>query len=124
MAEPKYLGVKVTSPITELDSFPAPDGIGTVTMTSDEVSSVCPITGQPDWYTVTIEYEPGDRCIESKSLKLYLWHFRDKPGYCESMATEIRKQVESDIAPKYVTVSVLQKPRGGITIEAVSSSGD
>ena len=124
MSSPKYLGQKTTSPITELDTFTAPEGIGTVSMTSDEVTSVCPITGQPDWYTVTIEYEPKDLCIESKSLKLYLWHFRDKPGFCESMAVEIRRQVETDINPVYVTVSVVQKPRGGITIEATSSTGD
>lgn len=118
----KYLGKKTTEPIDDLDTFPAPEGIGSVTMTSDEVTSVCPITGQPDYYTVTIEYEPDRLCIESKSLKLYLWHFRDQPGFCESMAVEIRKKVEAVVQPRYVTVSVLQKPRGGIAIEAVSST--
>lgn len=121
---PKYLGQKVTEPIDDLDTFPAPEGIGLITMTSDEVTSVCPITGQPDFYTVTIEYEPDKKCIESKSLKLYLFHFRDTPGYCEEMAVAIRKKVEEVIVPKFVSVSVIQKPRGGIEIEATSQSGD
>ena len=73
--EAKYLGKTVKHPVEELDTFPAPDGVGQVTMTSDEVASSCPITGQPDFYVVEIEYRPSTLCIESKSLKLYLWGF-------------------------------------------------
>lgn len=119
---PKYLGKKTTEPITELDSFPAPDGIGPISMTSDEVTGLCPVTGQPDYYTVSITYQPDKRCIESKSLKLYLWHFRERAAFCEQLAVEIRREVEKTIQPRSVSVSVIQKARGGITIEATSSS--
>ena len=64
--ELKYLGVRSTQPIDELDTFPAPAGLGRVTMTSDELTALCPVTGQPDFYVVTIEYEPGPLCIEFK----------------------------------------------------------
>lgn len=120
--QPKYLGQSTRHPIDDLDSFPAPDGIGEISMTSDEVTGICPVTGQPDYYTVSIAYLPDRLCIESKSLKLYLWSFRDKPAFCEQMAVEIRKKVETTIAPKSVQVTIVQKPRGGITIEATSAS--
>jgi len=116
----KYLGKTVRHPIDELDSFPAPNGVSSVAMTSDEVASQCPITGQPDLYTVRIEYQPTERCIESKSLKLYLWRFRDKAVFAEQMAAEICDRVVADIEPKRCKVTALQKARGGITIETVA----
>lgn len=117
---PKYLGKTVSEPVDDLDTFPAPSGIGRVTMTCDELTSLCPVTGQPDQYTVTIEYEPRERCIESKSLKLYLWHFRDSRVFCEQLAVDIRDKVIEAVAPARCRVALLQKARGGITIEAVS----
>ena len=78
----KYLGQNINQPIDELDSFPAPTGVDKVTMISDELTALCPITKQPDYYTLTIDYVPGPLCIESKSLKMYLWHFREKAIFC------------------------------------------
>lgn len=121
--DPKYLGRNVNRPQEDLDTFPAPAGIGTVTMTSDEVASLCPVTLQPDLYTVTLTYEPDRLCIESKSLKLYYWHFRDRGVYCEQLAVDIRDKVVATIAPRRCEVRVVQKARGGITIEAVSRTG-
>ena len=118
--DPKYLGRDVSGPIDELDVFPAPPGLGRVLMTSDEVSSLCPVTGQPDLYTVAIEYEPGSLCIESKSLKMYFWHFREQRIFCEHLAVQIRDKVVETISPRTCRVRVIQKARGGITIEAVS----
>jgi 7-cyano-7-deazaguanine reductase len=118
---PKYLGRNVSGPIDELDTFPAPQGLGQVVMTSDELTSLCPVTGQPDLYTVTIEYQPGPLCIESKSLKLYLWHFRDQELFCEHLAVQLRDTVVAAISPQSCRVRLVQKARGGITIEAVSS---
>ncbi len=118
--ESKYLGKTVTEPVEELDAIPAPSGLGSVTLTSDEVSSSCPITGQPDFYTVKIEYRPNERCIESKSLKLYLWGFARRPVFAEAMAAEIRDRVVADIVPMTCRVTTLQKPRGGISIETVA----
>lgn len=118
--ELKYLGARSTQPIDELDTFPAPAGLGRVAMTSDELTALCPVTGQPDFYVVTIEYEPGSLCIESKSLKLYLWHFRDRGVFCEQLAVDIRHKVVATIQPKACTVKLVQKARGGIVIEALS----
>ncbi len=117
----KYLGKTVRKPIEQLDGFESPPGVSTVTLTSDEVMSSCPITGQPDWYTVVIEYVPDRLCIESKSLKLYLWGFRDKAMFAEKLTAEIRDRVLRDIEPKRCKVTTKQKARGGITIETVAA---
>jgi 7-cyano-7-deazaguanine reductase len=119
----KYLGVRSNAPIDELDTFPAPAGLDRVVMTSDELTALCPVTGQPDYYTVSIEYAPGPLCIESKSLKLYLWHFRDRGVFCEQLAVDIRDKVAAAIQPQRCMVTLVQKARGGIVISAVSSYG-
>ncbi|MER2597888.1 MAG: preQ(1) synthase [Caldilineales bacterium] len=118
--QPKYLGRRSTEPIDELDVFPAPAGLHLVTMVSDEVTALCPVTGQPDYYTVTIEYVPAAWCIESKSLKLYLWHFRNQGVFGEQLAVDIRDKVVATLQPQRCTVTAVQKARGGIVITAVS----
>jgi 7-cyano-7-deazaguanine reductase len=104
-----------------LETFPNP-GVSRVEMTSDELTAVCPITGQPDLYTATIEYEPGEKCLESKSLKLYLMGYRDQGHFCEALAVKIRDDVGEalDLSPEHVRVTLVQKARGGITITATS----
>jgi 7-cyano-7-deazaguanine reductase len=72
-----------------LETFPNP-GVTHVEMTSDELTAVCPITGQPDFYVATIAYEPAALCLESKSLKLYLSRFRNEGAFCEALAVQIR----------------------------------
>jgi 7-cyano-7-deazaguanine reductase len=91
-----------------------------VEMTSDELSAVCPVTGQPDLYVATIEYEPQARCLESKSLKLYLVRFRDAPQFCEALAVQIRDDVAEalELPADKVKVTLEQKARGGISITA------
>jgi 7-cyano-7-deazaguanine reductase len=104
-----------------LETFPNP-GVSRVEMTSDELTAVCPITGQPDLYTATIEYEPSETCLESKSLKLYLMRFRDQGHFCEALAVRIRDDVGAalELAPGRVRVTLVQKARGGITITATA----
>ncbi len=116
----KSLGKIRAKPSKDLETFPAPSGCGHVTMTSDEVTALCPVTGQPDWYTVTIEYVPDKLCIESKSLKLYLWSFREEGHFCETLAGIIKNDIVKVISPKTCKVTLIQKPRGGISITAVS----
>ncbi len=122
MSQPRYLGHGGNKPIDDLDSFPAPSGCDRVVMTADEVTALCPVTGQPDFYTVVIDYLPRRLCIESKSLKLYLWHFREQGVFCEQLAVDIRDRVIATVKPREVQVRVTQKSRGGITIEASSSA--
>jgi 7-cyano-7-deazaguanine reductase len=104
-----------------LETFPNP-GVTRVAMESDELTAVCPITGQPDLYRATIEYEPDALCLESKSLKLYLMRFRNEGCFGEALAVQIRDEVAAALALDRgrVRVTLIQKPRGGITITAVA----
>jgi 7-cyano-7-deazaguanine reductase len=120
----KALGNRRAEPSRQLETFPAPAHVRKVVLESDEVTSLCPVTGQPDWGTVRIEFEPDAACIESKSLKLYLWSFRQEGLFCESLAAQIARDVYEACKPKWVTVTITQKPRGGITISATASYPD
>jgi 7-cyano-7-deazaguanine reductase len=104
-----------------IETFPNP-GVSHVEMTSDELTAVCPITGQPDLYVATIEYWPGEFCIESKSLKLYLSGFRNEGAFCEALAVKIRDDVAEavQLPADKVRVILKQKARGGITITATA----
>ena len=104
-----------------LETFPNP-GVSRVEMTSDELTALCPVTGQPDLYTVTIDFQPRELCVESKSLKLYLSAYRDQGHFCEALAVKIRDDVAQalELPPDRVHVRLTQKARGGITITASS----
>lgn len=115
------LGQTVRHPIEHLECFDAPEHVSTVRFGTDEVMSLCPVTGQPDLSSLVIEYQPDQRCIESKSLKLYLWSFRDRKVFCEALAAEIAEEVVRAADPHEVTVTLTQHPRGGIVIEATAT---
>jgi 7-cyano-7-deazaguanine reductase len=121
------LGGTVRHAIEHVEVFPAPDHVTEVRFSTDEVMSLCPVTGQPDISSVEISYVPAQWCVESKSLKLYLWGFRDRPVFAEALAAEIAGEFMTSAQPKHVTVRLRQHPRGGITIESVaelSAAGD
>jgi 7-cyano-7-deazaguanine reductase len=108
-----------------LETFPNP-GVDQVEMTSDELTAICPVTSQPDLYTVTIVYRPRALCLESKSLKLYLARFRNEGVFCEALAVRIRDDVaaalglEASASGGEIHVMLRQKARGGITINATA----
>jgi 7-cyano-7-deazaguanine reductase len=112
------LGQTVRHPIDHVEVFPAPKNVTVVRFTTDELSSLCPVTQQPDVSKVIIEYAPDQWCIESKSLKLYLWRFREMPVFAEALAAEIANEVMTTVKPKWVKVSLTQRPRGGIEVHA------
>jgi 7-cyano-7-deazaguanine reductase len=114
------LGQTVRHPIEHLECFPAPEHVTTVRFTTHELMSMCPVTGQPDISQLVLEYRPDRSCIESKSLKLYLWSFRDRKVFCEALAAEIAEEVVRAADPHEVTVTLTQQPRGGIVIEATA----
>ena len=114
------LGQTVRHPIDHVEVFPAPVNVTTVRFTTDEVSSMCPVTQQPDLSNVVIEYAPNEWCVESKSLKLYLWRFRDREVFAEALAAEIAGEVMATAQPAWVTVTLTQRPRGGIEVQAVA----
>src|SRR5207247_1757399 len=103
------------------ETFPNP-GVTHVEMTSDELSAVCPVTGQPDLYVATIEFWPQTLCVESKSLKLYLNRYRNEAHFCEALAIKIHHDVAEvlELPSDKVRVTLQQKARGGITITATS----
>ena len=114
------LGGTVRHPVDHGECFPAPEHVTMVRFTTDEVSSMCPVTGQPDLSHVVIEYAPDHYCVESKSLKLYLWSFRDRPVFAEALAAEIASEIMGSARPATVRVTLTQRPRGGIEVQAVA----
>ena len=106
----------------KLDRVPNPqaDTNYLVRFTAPEFTSICPVTGQPDFGILVIDYLPGEWLVESKSLKLYLWRFRDEPVFAEALAAEIAQEILGSARPRRVTVTLTQRPRGGITVEAVA----
>lgn len=114
------LGSSVRHPVDHVECFPAPAGCTEVRFRTEELGSVCPVTGQPDLSTAEIVYVPRDRCVESKSLKLYLWSFRDRQVFAEALAVEIAEEIDRAASPQRVTVTIAQRARGGITLTAVA----
>jgi 7-cyano-7-deazaguanine reductase len=114
------LGSTVRHAIEHVEVFPAPDNVTSVTFTNDELASMCPVTQQPDLATLVIEYVPREWCVESKSLKLYLWQFRDRAAFAEALAAEIAGEIMLTAEPEQVKVTLTQRPRGGIEVEVVA----
>ena len=99
------------------EAFEAPN-VQTVRLVTMEFTSLCPRTGQPDHGSVNIEYVPDQLCLESKSLKYYLWSYRNEGEFCEGLSARIADDVVFAISPKSVNVEVTQSVRGGIAILA------
>ena len=100
--------------------FPAPAHVTEVRLSTDEVTSICPVTAQPDLSSVEITYVPDEWCVETKSLKLYLWGFRERPVFAEALAAEIAAEIMATARPHRVRVDLTQRPRGGIVVSATA----
>ncbi len=114
---PRPASPELAREVLKAEAFEAPD-VQRVTLEAVEFTSICPRTGQPDFGSVTIEYEPHEHCLESKAVKVYLWSYRDEGAFCESLAARIAEDVVYAIAPTWVKVTVKQNVRGGIAIVA------
>lgn len=88
-----------------------------------EFTSLCPITGQPDFAEIRISYVPAERMVESKSLKLYLFSFRNHGYFHEDCVNIIMKDLVKLMSPKYIEVEGLFTPRGGISIYPYANYG-
>ena len=117
----KSLGNQHTEYLTEpsleiLETFPAPKGEFTVEFVQahNEFSSLCPKTGQPDSATFKIFYSPDKKCIESKSLKLYLFSYRNTKGFGESITNKVADDLQRVLQAKWLVVLGSFSPRGGI----------
>ena len=89
-----------------------------------EFTSLCPITGQPDFATIQIDYIPREKMVESKSLKLYLFSFRNHGAFHEDCVNLIMKDLIRLMHPKYIEVRGLFSPRGGISIHPYCNYGE
>jgi 7-cyano-7-deazaguanine reductase len=92
-----------------------PDRSYWITFKTSEFTSLCPITGQPDFATITIEYVPNEVCVESKSLKLYLFSFRQVGTFYEEIVNRIYTDLSEELRPRRLVVNGDFTARGGIT---------
>jgi len=100
-----------------------PDNDYWVQFNCPEFTSLCPITGQPDFAEIRIMYLPAERMVESKSLKLYLFSFRNHGDFHEDCVNTIMKDLVKLMQPKYIEVVGLFTPRGGISIYPFANYG-
>lgn len=97
-----------------------PDNDTLVSLHCPEFTTLCPITGQPDFGELRIRYVPDRWLVESKSLKLYLFSFRNHGDFHEDVCNVVMKDLRALLAPKYVEVAGLFRPRGGIAIRPLA----
>jgi 7-cyano-7-deazaguanine reductase len=104
------------APTADLETFanPQPDRDYTIRMTLPEFTCLCPRTGQPDFATLELEYVPDKLCVELKSLKLYIWSFRNRGAFHEAVSNEIAAQLTGALAPRYLRLTARFNVRGGI----------
>ena len=104
--------------IAILEAFPNryPGRDYVITFDHPEFTSLCPMTGQPDFGTIRIRYVPGERCVESKSFKLYMGAFRNEGSFMESLTNRIADDLIQLLAPRRMTVEGMFNVRGGTAI--------
>jgi 7-cyano-7-deazaguanine reductase len=106
----------MAEPSTRLETFanPTPERDYTIRMTIPEFSCLCPKTGQPDFATLKLDYVPHEHCVELKSLKLYIWSFRNRGAFHEAVTNEILDDLVAATAPRFMRLLAEFNVRGGI----------
>jgi 7-cyano-7-deazaguanine reductase len=109
-------------PTTELETFanPAADRDYTIRMHIPEFTCLCPRTGQPDFARLDLEYVPDRLCVELKSLKLYIWSFRDRGAYHEAVTNEIADHLQATLQARFLRLTARFNVRGGIDTSVVA----
>jgi len=112
-----------TRPTKQLDTFPNPKRERDYHIQFDcpEFTCLCPITGQPDFATILIDYVPNQLCVELKSLKLYLWSYRNEGAFHEAVTNQICDDLVAAISPRSLTVTGKFWVRGGITTTVIAT---
>ena len=95
-----------------------------VRFTAPEFTSLCPVTGQPDFAHLVIDYVPGEWLVESKSLKLYLGSFRNHCGFHEDVTVGIGQRLAEEMQPRWLRIGGYWYPRGGMPIDVFYQSGE
>ncbi|MCX7174863.1 MAG: preQ(1) synthase [Proteobacteria bacterium] len=111
-----------TQPVKTLESFanPAPHRDYQIHMEIPEFTCLCPKTGQPDFATLVLDYVPDKRCVELKSLKLYIWSFRDEGHFHEDVTNRILDDLAAALKPRYMRLTAKFYVRGGIFTNVVA----
>ena len=110
-----------SAPSSALETFPNPrvERDYTIRMQLPEFTCLCPKTGQPDFATLDLEYVPDKLCVELKSLKLYLWSFRDRGAFHEAVTNEIADHLARALDPRFLRLTARFNVRGGIHTSVV-----
>lgn len=111
-----------SQPSTTLETFPNPQPAidYTIRMSIPEFTCLCPKTGQPDFATLELEYVPDKRCVELKSLKLFVWSFRDRGAFHEAVTNEIVDVLAAATGPRFMRLTAKFNVRGGIYTTVVA----
>lgn len=111
-----------TQPSKELETFPNPEPGRdyTIRMRIPEFTCLCPMTGQPDFATLHLEYVPEARCVELKSLKLYIWSYRDEGAFHEAVTNRILQDLVDALEPRFARINAEFLVRGGIYTSVVA----
>ena len=126
----EQLGTQTDTPVSpataELERVanPTPDHPYVIRLTCPEFTSICPVTGQPDFAHLVIDYVPRDWIVESKSFKLYLTSFRNHGDFHEACTTGIAKRLIEELDPEFLRIGGYWYPRGGIPIDIFMSHGE
>jgi 7-cyano-7-deazaguanine reductase len=111
-----------TQPGKDLETFdnPRPEREYTIRIRIPEFTCLCPKTGQPDFATLHLEYVPGARCVELKSLKLYVWSFRDEGAFHEDVTNRILDDLVAATAPRFMRLTAEFNVRGGVYTNVIA----
>ena len=111
-----------SKPQSKLDTFanPRPEREYTIRMSIPEFTCLCPLTGQPDFATIELEYVAATLCVELKSLKLYIWSYRDQGAFHEAVTNRILDDLVAALAPRFLRVTARFRVRGGISTDIVA----
>jgi 7-cyano-7-deazaguanine reductase len=134
MVEEELAGLRVLGRCADLPENPAaaildtvpnshPGSLYLVRFTCPEFTTLCPVTGQPDFAHLVIDYVPGERLVESKSLKLYLGSYRSYPDFHEACTVGIARRLEQVLEPVWLRIGGYWYPRGGMPIDVFYQSG-
>ena len=113
------------APTSQLETFANPqiERDYTVRMQIPEFTCLCPRTGQPDFATLDLEYVPDRLCVELKSLKLYIWSFRDRGAFHEAVTNEMANRLETALRPRFLRLTARFNVRGGIHTSVIAEHG-
>ena len=124
LGRPAALPASPDEAVLDLVPNPHPEHLYAVRFTCPEFTALCPITGQPDFAHLVIDYVPEEKILESKSLKLYLGSFRNHGAFHEDCTLAIARRIVAAVQPRWLRIAGYWYPRGGIPIDVFYQTGE